>query len=93
MERSEVKFGHDEIEVIIYPSKCFSRTMEYVHLAFGREVQVGHINLLVNFDHFYVCKGKVIRTENISPIGVSARLAISIEFWEQEGRKLRKVVF
>lgn len=92
MERSEVKSGHDETEVIIHPSKSFSRNMEYVHLAFGREVQVGHTHLLLNTDHFCMCEGKVIRTENISPIGVEVKLAIPIEFWEQEGRKSRKVV-
>ena len=78
MERSEVKFGNDEIDVIIHPNKCFSRNMEYGHLAFGREVQIGYINLLLNSDHFYMCKSKVIRTENISPIGIVVRLAISI---------------
>lgn len=37
-EKSEVKFGHVESEVIIHPSKEFSRNMECMGLEIGREI-------------------------------------------------------
>lgn len=92
MERSEVNFRHDEIEVIIYPSKCFSRKMDYVHLAFGRKVQVGHINLLLNIDHFYLCKDKVIRTKYF-PNRCCSKVGNFNRVLGAGGRNLRKVVF
>lgn len=49
-EKSEVKFGHVESEVITHPSKAFSRNMEYMCLELGREVML----------KIYICCGILI---------------------------------
>lgn len=39
-EKSEDRFGHVEIEVIIHPSKDINRNVEYMGLELGREVML-----------------------------------------------------
>lgn len=45
-EESEAKYGHIEIEVIIHPSKDFSRNMECMSLEFGKEVTLENTHFL-----------------------------------------------